>query len=198
MEIRTYNMDDLVKSAKEELSQFGLNQKLDENSQAQITAFLESYLLVQNTHHCCDHQSMGIAINKIPEDLFQKFSQILHHLHVSSSDMLNILMHQVIEKESLENITSELEHYFPLPPEAKISHLNELIVSAEDLDQISGKVAISHIRRVVISDDVKEIPFLNKIHKIAHCDMVNLPANFSKIGILSKIRFCNQVEFSVH
>ena len=196
MEIRTYNMDELVKSAKQELSQLELNQQMDENSQAQITAFLESYLLVQNTHHCCDHQSMGIAIDKIPEDLFLKYSQILQNLHVSSSDMVNILMQHVIEKESLENISSELTNYFPLPPEAKISHLNEIIISAEDLDQISGKIAISHVGRVVISDDVKEIPFLQKIHKIAHCNLVNLPANFSKIGSLSKIRFCNQVEFS--
>ncbi|WP_371804962.1 hypothetical protein [Candidatus Lokiarchaeum ossiferum] len=197
MEIRTYNMDELVKSAKQELSQLELNKQLDENSLAQITTFLESYLLVQNTHHYSNHQSMGIVIDKVPEELFQKYSQILQNLHVSSSDMINILMQHVIENESVENISSELTNYFPLPPEAKISHLNEVIVSAEDLEQISGNIAISHVGRVVISDDVKEIPFLQKIYKITHCDMVNLPASFSKIGSLSKIRFCNQIEFSV-
>ncbi|UYP44366.1 hypothetical protein NEF87_000651 [Candidatus Lokiarchaeum ossiferum] len=197
MEIRTYNMDELVKSAKQELSQLELNQQLDENSLAQITTFLESYLLVQNTHHYSNRQSMGIVIDKVPEELFQKYSQILQNLHVSSSDMINILMQHVIENESVENISSELTNYFPLPPEAKISHLNEVIVSAEDLEQISGNIAISHVGRVVISDDVKEIPFLQKIYKITHCDMVNLPASFSKIGCLSKIRFCSQIEFSV-
>jgi len=77
---------------------------------------------------------------------------------------------------------------------AIITHHDSLSLSKHDLEEANTVFYFQHIDQLIIEPDVDLETFQTYIHSIQHCSQVKIPNILPKLLLLSKIRFCEEIE----
>ena len=138
----------------------------------------------------------NITIRGINPDLYDEFTQRVKTLNISIGDAVNRMMTDIIEdfngtfpqlsaKGTFGKLTLE---------KAVIAHHDTLSISKHDLEEANTVFYFEHIDELTIESDVDLETFQTYIHSIQHCGLVKIPNILPKLLLLSKIRFCDEIE----
>ena len=146
--------------------------------------------------------SMKLRLSELDEETYNHLESAASRLHVGVGRLLNEMMEKVVERrdeapEGFPTISSkDLSHLWEKRKKSiKISHVGDLVVTKDDLEEMSSRVKFSHVRSLEFDPSVDERLFHEKVKNISHCKLVKFPEDFSKLLVYSKSSFCNRYEF---
>jgi hypothetical protein len=147
--------------------------------------------------------SMKLRLGELDEETYNRLEFAASRLHVGVGRLLNEMMGKVLEKrdEAAEGIpaisSKDLSHlYEKRKASVKISHVGDLMVTREDLEEMGPRVKFSHVRSLEFDPSVGERLFHEKVKNISHCGLVRFPENFPKLLAYAKSSFCDYYEFT--
>ncbi len=146
--------------------------------------------------------SMKLRLGELDEETYNRLESAASRLRVGMGRLLNEMMGKVLERrdedtEGFPTISSkDLSHlYEKRKASVKISHVGDLVVTREDLEEVGSKVKFSHVRRLGFDASVGERLFHDKVKNIRHCGLVRFPEKFPKLLAYAKSSFCDYYEF---
>ena len=158
-----------------------------------ISTLLEGFLDLRS-HQFWNNQDFSLILKEFPIEVFQAFSTAMKRLSISTGYALTHLMRIVAKSESnLEISSSDLSEIANTVPRISVNHFKILQVSAHDLEDIEEKVVFNHIGTLIFDNDVTYDLFRNKVAAINHCRYVEVPTQITKLLILAKTSFLDEL-----
>ncbi|MFX0182580.1 MAG: hypothetical protein ACFE95_05800 [Candidatus Hodarchaeota archaeon] len=142
----------------------------------------------------------NVTIRGIDSEIYDEFSHSMKMLNMTIGDAVTKMMRDVIEDldESFSDlkIRSKLsfKKLFDRLEKASVRHHRRLIITGKDLLEANAALSFSHIGELIISPDVTREIFNKHIRHISHCRTVRVPDILPKLLLLSRIKFCRNIE----
>lgn len=135
-----------------------------------------------------------ITIRGIDTDVYNKFSQKIKSLSLNIGEAVTKMMIGVIDNSNIEFAESASIALRADIETISVTEQSELIVSNEDLLEIDNRYVFMNINYLKFESDVDPETFMRKIATIRSCQKVIIPNFLPRLKILSKIKFCPDVE----
>lgn len=116
-----------------------------------------------------------VTIRGIDDDVYSLFSAEARRRGVSIGELVTIVMRAFLDKFSGES-------------KERISHMNSLVVSAEDLHALEGNIMFSHIGRLEFQDTVNWDIFSSKVTGLEEIGRLIVPKSFPRLALLTRCR----------
>ncbi|UYP44365.1 hypothetical protein NEF87_000650 [Candidatus Lokiarchaeum ossiferum] len=138
----------------------------------------------------------SISIRGVDAEIYNQFSNKIKMMDISMGDAVSKLMQEVVDTydDKFPDFSAKSLRLSSLA-QLKISHQNKLMIANEDLEETGRAFKISHCENVEFASDVSKETFLAHVLKITHCETVRFPKTLPRLLILSKVAFCENVEF---
>ena len=138
----------------------------------------------------------SISIRGVDADTYDQFSNKIKMMDISMGDAVSKLMQEVVDTydDKFPDFSAKSLRLSSLA-QLKISHQSNLKISNEDLLETGRAFKISHCENLEFAMDVTKETFLGHVLKISHCETVRFPKGLPRLLILSKVAFCENVEF---
>ncbi|MFX0170285.1 MAG: hypothetical protein ACFE9L_00030 [Candidatus Hodarchaeota archaeon] len=142
----------------------------------------------------------NVTIRGIDSEIYDEFSHSMKMLNMTIGDAVTKMMRDIIDDldESFSDlrIPSKLssKKLFGRLEKAAINHHRRLIITGKDLREANAALSFSHINELIIASDVTRELFYQYIRHISHCRTVRVPDILPKLLLLSRIKFCRNVE----
>lgn len=135
-----------------------------------------------------------ITIRGIDTDVYNKFAQKIKALSLNIGEAVTKMMIGV-----LDNSDKDLGESASIALRAdldtiSVTEQSELIVSNQDLLEIDNRYVFMNINYLKFDSDVDPETFMSKIAAIRSCQKVIIPNFLPRLKLLSKIKFCTDVE----
>ena len=204
MQVHSYNLPKLIKAAQLEIQSLREDTGISKATKGRLINFLQSYILLHDPRKDSTRyygNNFFLQLENYPDDLINAFNLMAHKLKLGPGEILNILLKEIVlndnvEAGQLEINAQVLKKYVNLSPKLEIAHYNSLVIEYQDLKEIENQIKFYGIKTLKFDNKVSEQIFRDKIHSIVHCQKVFLPKSYSKLMILSKIRFCKEIFFT--
>jgi len=138
----------------------------------------------------------SISIRGVNAEIYDQFVNKMKTIDLNIGDAITKLMKDVIssfDKEFPELSAKSLK-LLSLGT-LSISHHNNLTISKKDLLDTERAINFIHCSELRFEPDVDQLTFLQFVKNIMHCNRVQIPKILPKLLLLSRIRFCENVEF---
>ncbi|MFX0052641.1 MAG: hypothetical protein ACFFAJ_03250 [Candidatus Hodarchaeota archaeon] len=142
----------------------------------------------------------NVTIRGINSEIYDEFSHSMKMLNMTIGDAVTKMMRDIIDDldESFSDlrIPSRLssKKLFGRLERAAVKHHKKIIITGKDLVEANSALSFSHIGELIISSDVTRELFNKHIRHISHCRRVRVPDILPKLLLLSRIKFCRNVE----
>jgi hypothetical protein len=142
----------------------------------------------------------NVTIRGINSEIYDEFSHSMKMLNMTIGDAVTKMMRDIIDDldESFSDlkIRSKLssKKLFDRLERAAVKHHRRLIINGKDLTEANAALSFSHIGELMISSDVTRELFNKHIRHISHCQTVRVPEILPKLLLLSRIKFCRNIE----
>jgi hypothetical protein len=113
-----------------------------------------------------------VTIRGIDDETYSKFAAEAKRRGVSIGELTTLAMVAFISESSA--------------PIYRISDIDSLTVSREDLTSLEGKVVLEDIAMLEFDDTVDWATFSQKVEQIRDVDLLVLPSTLSKFQVLTK------------
>jgi hypothetical protein len=113
-----------------------------------------------------------VTIRGIDDETYSKFAAEAKRRGVSIGELTTLAMEAFISESSA--------------PIYRISDIDSLTVSREDLTSLEGKVVLEDIDMLEFDDTVDWVTFSQKVEQIRDVDLLVLPSTLSKFQVLTK------------
>ena len=137
-----------------------------------------------------------VTIRGINPELYDEFTEKVKALGMHMGEAVNQMMTDIIvDFDDTFPSLSTKGTFGKVPLEkAHISHHDELSVGRKDLEDANVRFYFSHIEDFTVEPDVDVETFQKYILEISHCRYVRIPKVLPKLLLLSKIRFCREID----
>lgn len=137
-----------------------------------------------------------ISIRGVNSDIYEQFSNKIKMMEMNLGEALSKLMEDVINTfdDEFPDLSASALKLSALG-KLSISHHRDIRVTKEDLVGAERAVAFEHCRNLEFAPDVDKDTFLSYVKSISHSRGVRIPNMASKLVLLSRIQFCEDVEF---
>jgi hypothetical protein len=138
----------------------------------------------------------SISIRGVNAEIYDQFANKIKTLDITIGDAISKLMKDVnasFDKEFPEISAKSLK--LLTLGKLSISHHRDLVIAKKDLLETERAINFTHCTNLRFEPDIDKATFLEHVKGIMHCKGVQIPKVLPKLLLLSRIRFCNEVEF---
>lgn len=114
-----------------------------------------------------------VTIRGIDKDVYSEFSAEARKKNVPIGELVTTVMRAFLEESSKDS-------------QGRISYLDSLEVSQEDLEELEGTISFYHIGRLVFSNNVRWEIFSEKVSSIENVGKLTYPKSFPRLPFLTR------------
>lgn len=136
-----------------------------------------------------------ITIRSIDTEIYKKFAEKIKTLNINMGEAMTKMMIGVLENTNQELGESASISLREDMQSISVTEQSKLVISKKDLLELENSFFFTNIQYLKFDSDIDSETFMKKVIAIRACQRVIIPNFLPRLKLLSKIKYCQNVEF---